>query len=51
VNAKTTEILNSISEIDLQNCFERWQHRMELCDNSEGKYFEEDPFRFSQFVK
>jgi hypothetical protein len=29
VKAKTTEILNSLSENDLQNCFERWQHRMQ----------------------
>jgi hypothetical protein len=42
VKAKTTEILNSLSENDLQNCFERWRHRMQLCDNSEGNYFEGD---------
>jgi hypothetical protein len=42
VKAKTTEILNSLSENDLQNCFERWQHRMQLCVNSEGNYFEGD---------
>ncbi|PNF22126.1 hypothetical protein B7P43_G06802 [Cryptotermes secundus] len=30
VKAKTTEILNSLSESDLQNCFERWQHRIQL---------------------
>jgi hypothetical protein len=40
VKAKTMEILNSLSENDLQNCFERWQHRMQLCVNSEGNYFE-----------
>jgi transposase len=31
VKANTTEILNSLSENDLQNCFERWQHHMQLC--------------------
>jgi hypothetical protein len=51
VKAKMTEILNSLSESDLQNCFERWQHRMQLCVNSEWNYFEGDPSRFSQFVK
>jgi histone-lysine N-methyltransferase SETMAR len=51
VKAKTTEILNSLSERDLQNCFERWQHRMQLCVNSEGNYSEGDPSRVSQFVK
>jgi hypothetical protein len=43
VKAKTTEILNSLSESDLQDFFERWQHRMQLCVNSEGNYFEGDP--------
>jgi hypothetical protein len=40
VQAKTAEILNSLTEHDLQNCFEHWQHRMQLCANSEGHYFE-----------
>jgi transposase len=43
VKAKMMEILNSFSERDLQNCFEYWQHRMQLCVNSEGNYLEEDP--------
>jgi len=43
VKAKTVEILNSLTEHDLQNCFEHWQHRMRLCVNSEGNYFEGDP--------
>jgi histone-lysine N-methyltransferase SETMAR len=42
VKVKTTEILNSLTENDMQNCFERWQHRMQLCINSEGNYFEGD---------
>jgi histone-lysine N-methyltransferase SETMAR len=43
VKAKATEILGSLSESDLQNSFERWQHRMQLCVNSDGNYFEGDP--------
>jgi hypothetical protein len=39
---KTIEILNSLSENDLQNCFEHWQHCMLLCVNSQGNYFEGD---------
>ena len=31
VKAKTTEILNSLSKNDLQDYFERWHHRMQLC--------------------
>jgi hypothetical protein len=42
VKVKTMEILNSLTENDMQNCFERWQHRMQLCVNSEGNYFEGD---------
>jgi transposase len=40
VKVKTTEILNSLTENDMQNCFERWQHRMQLCVKLEGNYFE-----------
>ena len=42
VKAKSAEILNSLREHDLQNCFEHWQHRMQLCVISEGNYFEGD---------
>jgi len=42
VKAKTAENLNSLTERDLQNCFEHWQHRMLLCVNSEGNYFDGD---------
>jgi len=42
VKVKTVEILNSLTEHDLQNCFEYWQHSMQLCVNSEGNYFEGD---------
>ena len=33
VEAKTAEILNSLTEHDLRNCFEHWQHRIQLCVN------------------
>jgi transposase len=42
VKAKTAENLNSLTERDLRNCFEHWQHRMQLCVNSEEDYFEGD---------
>jgi hypothetical protein len=51
VKVKTTEILNSLTENDMQKCFERWQHRMQLCLNSEGNYFEGDRNQFAEFVK
>jgi len=42
VTAKTAEIVNSLTEHDLRNCFEHWQHRMQLCANSERNHFEGD---------
>jgi len=33
VNSKTAEILNSLKQHDLRNCFEYWQHRIQLCVN------------------
>ena len=43
---KMAEILNSLTEHDLRNCFEHWQHRMQLCVNSEGNCFEGDVVDF-----
>jgi len=51
VKAKMVEILNSLTEHDLRNCFEHWQHRMQMCVNSEGNYFEGDCGGFPEFVK
>ena len=42
VKAKMAGVLNSLPEHELQNCFEQWQHRLQLCVNSEGNYFEGD---------
>jgi len=42
VKAKMADILNSLTEHDLRNCFEHWQHRLQLCINSEGNYFAGD---------
>jgi hypothetical protein len=51
VKAKTAEIPNSLAEHDLQNCFEHWQHHMQLCVNSEGNYFEGNRSLFPEFGK
>ena len=51
VKAKTAEILDSLTEHDLRNCFEHWQHRMQLCVNSEADCFEGDRSWFHEFVK
>jgi len=42
VKVKMADNLNILTEHDLRNCFEYWQHLMQLCVNSEGKYFEGD---------
>jgi len=36
VKSKTPESLNSLTEYNLRNCFEHWQHLMQLRANSEG---------------
>jgi len=43
VKTKTAEILNSLTEHDLRNCFEHWQHRMQQCVNPAENNFEGDP--------
>jgi hypothetical protein len=48
VKAKTTEVLNSLTEHDLRNCFEHWQHRVWT---QEGDYFEGDGRWLLEFVK
>jgi len=40
--SRLTLEFNSLTEHDLRNCFEHWQHPMQLCVNSEGNYFEDD---------
>jgi hypothetical protein len=40
--SKTAKVLNSRTEHDLQNYFEHWQRRLQLCVNSEENYFEGD---------
>jgi histone-lysine N-methyltransferase SETMAR len=42
VKSKTAQVFRGLTVNDLQNCFERWQHRLQLCVNSEGNYFEGD---------
>jgi len=50
VKAKMAEILNNLTEHDLRNCFEHWQHRMQLFVNSEGNYFEGECSWFPEFL-
>jgi hypothetical protein len=51
VKAKMAEILKRLTEHAPRNCIEYWQHRKQLCVNSEGNYFEGDHSWFPEFVK
>ena len=42
VKAKATELMNKLSEDDLQHCFEQWKIHMELCRDLGGEYIEGD---------
>ncbi|GFV46087.1 hypothetical protein TNCV_1256451 [Trichonephila clavipes] len=42
VQAKTENLLKGLLKPSLQNCYQRWQHRMQKCVIAEGNYFEGD---------
>ncbi|GFG32268.1 hypothetical protein Cfor_09902 [Coptotermes formosanus] len=42
VKAKATELMNKLSEDDLQHCFQQWKMRMERCTDRGGEYIEGD---------
>jgi len=42
VEAKATELMNKVSEDDLQHCFQQWKIRKERCRDREGEYIEGD---------
>ncbi|GFG40328.1 hypothetical protein Cfor_03553 [Coptotermes formosanus] len=42
VKAKATELMNKLSEDDLQHCFEKCKMRMERCRDRGGEYIEGD---------
>ena len=42
VKAKAAELMNKLSEDDLQHCFQQWKIRMEQCRDWEGEYIEGD---------
>jgi len=51
VKTKTAENFNSLTEHDLRNCFEHWQHCTQLCVNSKENYFEGNRSLFPEFFK
>ena len=42
VKAKATQLLNSLTQDDLQHCFQQWKFRMERCRDRGGDYIEGD---------
>jgi hypothetical protein len=42
VKAKAMQLLNSITQDDLQHCFQQWKIRMERCRDRGGDYIEGD---------
>jgi hypothetical protein len=42
VKAKVTELMNKLSEDDLQHCFHQWKIQMEWCRDQRGEYIEGD---------
>ena len=49
VKAKATQLLNSITQDDLQHCFQQWKIRMERCRDREGTTLKGITFRLSDF--
>jgi hypothetical protein len=42
VKAKALELMNKLSEDDLQHCFQQWKMFMERCRDRGGEYLEGD---------
>ena len=42
VKAKGTELMNKLSEDNLQHCFQQWKIRMERCRDRGGEYMKGD---------
>ncbi|KAJ8958893.1 hypothetical protein NQ318_019661 [Aromia moschata] len=40
VKTKATEVLNQLTEADVQHCFQQWKSRMERCRDRQGEYIE-----------
>jgi len=49
VKAKATQLLNSITQDDLQHCFQQWKICMERCRDRGGDYIEGDNISLSDF--
>jgi len=42
VEAESQQILNTLTPVDLNECFQTWQNRWDRCVQAQGDYFEGD---------
>jgi hypothetical protein len=48
IEAESQAVLNTLTEHDFQDAFEKWQWRWERCIRAEGDYFEGDGGQWAQ---
>jgi len=51
VKTKAAEIMNKLSEDDLQHCFQQWKTRMERYTDRGGEYIERDDISIVLFFE
>jgi len=51
VKAKATQLLYSLTQDDLQHCFQQWKIRMERCRNRGGSTLKGITFQLSDFFQ
>jgi hypothetical protein len=42
LKARATELLNKLSEVDVQHCFQQWKIHMQWCRDRLGEHIEDD---------
>ena len=51
MKAKATELMNKLSEDDLQHCFQQRKIRMERCRDRGGEYIKDDNISIVKFFE
>jgi len=42
IQAKSQQVLNTLTLADFSECFQKWQNRWDCCIQAQGNYFEGD---------
>ena len=42
IQAKSQQVLNTLTPADFSDCFQKWQNRSDRCTQAQGDYFEGD---------